>query len=124
MNRWVRSICLMLLMVGSAPVAWSQQITSVSVTVTGIGKQEDEALAKALVRAIAQVNGEAIASQLNIATQSDESSQIRSDGTAQSSFKSKLPHKSSWQPKPRGSSKHGKWFHLGLIHLGIRWWRR
>lgn len=105
MNRWVRSICLMLLMVGSAPVAWAQQITSVSVTVTGIGKQEDEALAKALVRAIAQVNGESIASQLNIATQSDESSQIRSDGTAQSSFQEQVTTQEQLATQTKGVVK-------------------
>lgn len=105
MNRWLRSICLLMAVVCTGTTAWSQQITSVSVTATGLGQQENEALAKALVRAVAQVNGESIASQLNIASQSDESSQIRSDGTAQSSYQEQVTTQEQLATQTKGVVK-------------------
>lgn len=64
--------------------ACAQQIKSVSVTASGTGKTQEEAISRALVRAISQVNGEAIASSSKLSIRSDQSVTANSDGGGQS----------------------------------------
>ena len=64
----------------------AQQITFVEVVSFGIAQSEEDAISKALVRAISQVNGEAIASNTKLVKQSNDSAKIGGNGNKLSSF--------------------------------------
>ena len=57
-------------------VVQAQQITSVEVVSVGVAQSEEDATTKALVRAISQVNGEAIALKTKLTTETNESVKI------------------------------------------------
>lgn len=87
MHKFIVSLIVLLQLSGVGVVtssAWAQQIKSVSVTASGTGKSQEEAISRALVRAISQVNGEAIASSSKLSVRSDQSVTANSDGGGQS----------------------------------------
>ena len=87
MHKFIVSLIVLLQLSGFGVVtssAWAQQIKSVSVTASGTGKSQEEAISRALVRAISQVNGEAIASSSKLSVRSDQSVTANSDGGGQS----------------------------------------
>lgn len=77
-------IFLILLELGSLEVvtsqAWSQKISFVPVAASGTGKTQEDAISRALVRAISQVNGETIASSSKLSVKADRSVVAGSEG--------------------------------------------
>lgn len=87
MHKFIVSLIVLLQLSGLGVVtssAWAQQIKSVSVTASGTGKTQEEAISRALVRAISQVNGEAIASSSKLSVRSNQSVTANSEGGGQS----------------------------------------
>ena len=68
--------------------AQGQQITSVEVVSVGVAQSEEDATTKALVRAISQVNGEAVASKTRLTTNVTQSVNLDS-GTGKTASQSK-----------------------------------
>jgi len=89
----------------------AQQITFVEVVSFGIAQSEEDAISKALVRAISQVNGEAIASNTKLVKQSNDSAKIGGNGNKLSSFSSNSTFLKEIDSKTKGVVK--SWRVLG-----------
>jgi hypothetical protein len=76
--RWLLVLALQMLCLQ----ALAQQIRVVSVTATGFGSSEAQALADAVVNAVAQVNGETVAATMRVATQARSTASGDSGGSA------------------------------------------
>jgi hypothetical protein len=68
---------------------WAQKISFVEVVSIGISKSEEEAISRALVKAISQVNGEAIASNTKLLSQAVEGTSIDGNGRKSSTLSQK-----------------------------------
>ena len=86
-------------------VAFAQKISSVAVTATGIGPSEDQAITRALVRAISQVNGESIASATKLSTRTEEAVGSNTDGSVNGAFSKKESFERAIENKTKGVVK-------------------
>jgi hypothetical protein len=83
----------------------AQQITSVEVVSVGVAQSEEEATTKALVRAISQVNGEAVASKTRLTTNVTQSVNLDSDTGKTTSQSKKTDFYKEIESKTRGVIK-------------------
>ena len=83
----------------------AQQITSVEVVSVGVAQSEDDATTKALVRAISQVNGEAIASKTKLVTQAAESVNLDDKAGKSASMNKKTDFAKEIESKTKGVIK-------------------
>jgi len=87
------------------PATFAQNISSVAVTTTGNGLNEEEAITRALVRAISQVNGESIASSTKLSTRTEEAAGSNPDGSVSGTFSKKESLERSIENKTKGVIK-------------------
>jgi len=83
----------------------AQQITSVEVVAVGVAQSEEDATTKALVRAISQVNGEAVASKTRLTTNVTQSVNLDSDTGKSASQSKKTDFSKEIESKTRGVIK-------------------
>ena len=83
----------------------AQQITSVEVVSVGVAQSEEDATTKALVRAISQVNGEAVASKTRLTTNVTQSVNLDSDTGKTASQSKKTDFSKEIESKTRGVIK-------------------
>ena len=83
----------------------AQQITSVEVVSVGVAQSEEDATTKALVRAISQVNGEAVASKTRLTTNVTQSVNLDSDSGKTASQSKKTDFSKEIESKTRGVIK-------------------
>jgi hypothetical protein len=83
----------------------AQQITSVEVVSVGVAQSEEDATTKALVRAISQVNGEAIASKTKLTTEVSESVSLDSANGKSASQNKKTDFSKEIESKTKGVIK-------------------
>lgn len=88
-----------------ASAANAQQITSVEVVSVGVAQSEEDATTKALVRAISQVNGEAIASKTRLTTAVSESVSLDSQNGKSASQNKKTDFSKEIESKTKGVIK-------------------
>lgn len=83
----------------------AQQITSVEVVSVGVAQSEEDATTKALVRAISQVNGEAVASKTKLTTNVSESVNLDSGAGKTASQSKKTDFSKEIESKTKGVIK-------------------
>lgn len=96
-------LCLLALMCSTSVLA--QKISSVSVVAVGMAPSEDDATTRALVRAISQVNGEAIASKTKLTSNSDVAVKIDDTNGKSASFSKKTDLHKEIESKTKGVIK-------------------
>lgn len=85
--------------------SWAQKVSAVAVTSTGIGATPDEAITRALVRAISQVNGESVASSVKLTSRTDEAVSSNSDASVSGTFAKKESLEKAIENKTKGVVK-------------------
>jgi hypothetical protein len=102
---WVALVGVFASVLGVPDAAYAQKISSVSVTATGVGVNADDAVTRALVRAISQVNGESVAASMKLSSKTNETSRSNADGTVSSSFSDSESLEQRIENKTRGVVK-------------------